>query len=412
MKGIEKKLQEHWTNIPDILKKQLEEMGIKGAEPAAPPDLPTLIKDHLESLPTVLKEEVEKIIQPTKMDPPLNQKLKQAVGTLKQLSEKKAAIQSKADAIKTQYTQLLNELKETQSKIETAQKELQETTNLYNQQLEQEKQAAEEPLPEELAAENLLTVMANIGLSATPEQVKELAQKLSENEVTQQPNHDRAQRACGTHLGESGGLHACSLGYFGSDHTGGDARVNAATWGAPADDAMEQQKETTFPGFCGGVQTLDSRNLDDDIDMQVGEPHQSTPSSSTCSSLDFVVQNLQCRSGNFRNRCFANGPFRLWAWAGSFMQGAELWQDTTSAVTTALKDDGVVNITKLEKPTKEWGQFEQVECPVKWLDMEDDHISKKAGALYGKIEAYVLQHLDKPATGRGTRLQYQQKPFE
>ena len=181
MKGIEKKLQEHWTNIPDILKKQLEEMGIKGAEPAPPPDLPTLIKDHLESLPTVLKEEVEKIIQPTKMEPPLNQKLKQAVGTLKQLSEKKAAIQTKADAIKQQYTQLLNELKETQSKIEAAQKDLQETTNLYNQQLEQEKQVAEEPLPEELAAENLLTVMANIGLSATPEQVKELAQKLSEN---------------------------------------------------------------------------------------------------------------------------------------------------------------------------------------------------------------------------------------
>ena len=100
------------------------------------------------------------------MEPPLNQKLKQAVGTLKQLSEKKAAIQSKADAIKHQYTQLLNELKETQSKIETAQKELQETTNLYDQQLGQEKQAA---------------VMANIGLSATPDQVKELAQKLSEN---------------------------------------------------------------------------------------------------------------------------------------------------------------------------------------------------------------------------------------
>ena len=146
MKGIEKKLQKHWTNIPDTLKKQLEEMGIKEAEPAAPPDLPTLIKDHLESLPTVLKEEVEKIIQPTKMEPPLNQKLKQAVGTLKQLSEKKAAIQSKADAIKHQQTQLLTELKETQSKIETAQKELQETTNLYD---------------------HLLTVMANIGLSAS-----------------------------------------------------------------------------------------------------------------------------------------------------------------------------------------------------------------------------------------------------
>ena len=112
----------------------------------------------------------------------MNQKLKQAVGTLKQLSEKKAAVQTKADNIKQQYTQLLQELKETQTKIEAAQKDLQETTNLYNQQLEKDKQVEDEqPLPEEPAAENLLTVMASIGLTATTEQVKEFAQKLSEN---------------------------------------------------------------------------------------------------------------------------------------------------------------------------------------------------------------------------------------
>ena len=78
--------------------------------------------------------------------------------------------------------------------------------------------------------------------------------------------------------------------------------------------------------------------------------------------------------------------------------------------TTALPVQQITRFNpapKLEKPTKEWDQFDQVECPVKWLDMEDDHISKKAGAIYGKIEAYVLQNLDKPATGRGTRLQYQ-----
>ena len=85
-----------------------------------------------------------------------------------------------------------------------------------------------------------------------------------------------------------------------------------------------------------------------------------------------------------------------------------------NVATTALTVQQITRYNpapKLEKSTKEWDQFEQVECPVKWLDMEDDHISKKAGAIYGKIEAYVLQHLDKPATGRGTRLQFQQKPL-
>ena len=49
---------------------------------------------------------------PNPPEPPLASKVKQAVGTLKQLTEKKAAIQAKADAVKTQYTQLLQDLKE------------------------------------------------------------------------------------------------------------------------------------------------------------------------------------------------------------------------------------------------------------------------------------------------------------
>ena len=53
-------------------------MGLSGAEPTPPPDLPTLIKEHLQSLPTELKEAVEKIVEPENSEPPLNQKLKQA----------------------------------------------------------------------------------------------------------------------------------------------------------------------------------------------------------------------------------------------------------------------------------------------------------------------------------------------
>ena len=41
------------------------------------------------------------------------------------------------------------------------------------------------------------------------------------------------------------------------------------------------------------------------------------------------------------------------------MQGEELWQDTTSAVTTALRDDGVVNITTLETLAPLWETFNE-----------------------------------------------------
>lgn len=50
-KGIEKKLQEHWTSVPEALRTQLEAMGVKAAEPAPPPDLPTLIKEQTPSKP-------------------------------------------------------------------------------------------------------------------------------------------------------------------------------------------------------------------------------------------------------------------------------------------------------------------------------------------------------------------------
>ena len=56
------------------------------------------------------------------------------------------------------------------------------------------------------------------------------------------------------------------------------------------------------------------------------------PTMATKSPLDYVIQNLQCRTGNYRNRRFANAPFRLWSWAGSFLGGPQLWNKTGAAV--------------------------------------------------------------------------------
>ena len=178
-----KVVQENWDKIPEGLRTQFEALGVPPAEPPPPPDLPSLIKEHLQSLPQDLKAAVEKIVEPVKPEPTLTTKLKQSVGTLRQLSDRKSAIQAKADAVKAQYTSLLQELKEVQSKIEAAQKELQQSTELYNQQLEKEKQASDDSNvdPEELTPENIMTIMATVGVNATHQQIQDFAKKLGEN---------------------------------------------------------------------------------------------------------------------------------------------------------------------------------------------------------------------------------------
>ena len=106
-------------------------------------------------------------MEPDKPDPTIATKVKQAVGTLKQLTERKNSLQTKVDSVKAQYTQLLQDLKELQGKIEVVQKELQTTTQQYNQQLEQEKQKDAETMAEDLTPEALVTAMASVGLQAT-----------------------------------------------------------------------------------------------------------------------------------------------------------------------------------------------------------------------------------------------------
>ena len=168
--------------MPEGLRTQCEALGLQAEAPPPPPDLQTILKEHLQSLPADLKEAVEKVVEPNKPELPLAAQLKQSVGTLKQLSEKKAAPQTKADAVKTQYSALLQELKDLQGKIESAQ-ELQDKMTLYNKQLEKDKQTAEEVNvdPDQITAEKLMIIMSNVGMHATSQQVQDFALKLSEN---------------------------------------------------------------------------------------------------------------------------------------------------------------------------------------------------------------------------------------
>ena len=74
--------------------------------------------------------------------------------------------------------------------------------------------------------------------------------------------------------------------------------------------------------------------------------------------LDYVVQNLQYRLGNPRNRCYANSPYRLWTWAGSFLGGPALWRKTTDAVMTTMTGDEVVQITHLQTLKPLWERID------------------------------------------------------
>ena len=154
--GLQKALKDHWEQLPESFRNQCTAMGLQMVETTVTPDLPSLIK-----------EAVEKIVEPDKPDPTIATKVKQAVGTLKQLTERKNSLQTKVDSVKAQYTQLLQDLKELQGKIEVVQKELQTTTQQYNQQLEQEKQKDAETMAEDLTPEALVTAMASVGLQAT-----------------------------------------------------------------------------------------------------------------------------------------------------------------------------------------------------------------------------------------------------
>lgn len=137
-----KVVQEHWDALPDALKTQCEALGVPPTTPPPPQDLPSLIKEHLQ--PSTGPESC------SGEDSGPGQARTDS-GALRQLTNKKAAIQSKADAVKAQYTSLLQELKELQGKIESAQKDLQQATTLYNKQLEEDKQAT---------AEAMLTLMS------------------------------------------------------------------------------------------------------------------------------------------------------------------------------------------------------------------------------------------------------------
>ena len=66
---------------------------------------------------------------------------------------------------------------------------------------------------------------------------------------------------------------------------------------------------------------------------------------------------------------------------------------------------------QMQKRDKEWHQIEEKQVEVKWLNKEPDNLTNQVGSLYSRIERYALQNLEQPGIGRGTALNYVQRPL-
>ena len=125
---------------------------------------------------------------------------------------------------------------------------------------------------------------------------------------------------------------------------------------SPSHEVTWAGKVSTFPAFCGRARP----DMDDPMSPAAAVDEMMEESSEqhlVLAPWDYVMQNLQCRLGNPRNRCYANAPFRLWAWAGNFMEGPGLWNKTAAAV-QAMTEDDVVQITHLHTLRALWEMFD------------------------------------------------------
>ena len=175
-------LASSWNKLDPGLQQKLTEIGISPPPPSPEPDLQDVLRDNLAQLPAPVKELVEKI---TKPQPPTEKdvanKLKQQVSSLRDLSHRKQTLQSKIDATKKAFQDLLNEMKLIQTKIEQEQAELNNTSTAYMTLVTKqpdpvhlvEDAEMKDPVPEAVAA-----FISTLGVSLTQEQQDQLKSML------------------------------------------------------------------------------------------------------------------------------------------------------------------------------------------------------------------------------------------
>ena len=188
-------LASSWDKFDSALQQKLTEIGISPPPPSPEPDLQDVLRDNLAQLPAPVKELVEKI---TKPQPPTEKdvanKLKHQVSSLRDLSHRKQHLQSKIDATKKAFQDLLNEMKLIQTKIEQEQTELNNTSTAYMTLVSKqpdpvllvEDAEMKDPVPEAVAG-----FISTLGVSLTQEQQDQLKSMLKRPTA---PTDDDAKR--------------------------------------------------------------------------------------------------------------------------------------------------------------------------------------------------------------------------
>ena len=188
-----------WDKLDTTLQGKLKELGISPPQEAREPDLEAVLKDNLSQLPAPVKELVEKI---TKPQPPTEKdvatKLKQQVSTLRDLSHRKQNLQTKIDATKKAFQDLLEEMKTIQSKIEQEQAELNTTSTAYMSLVSKQPDPVQlsedadmkDPVPEAVAG-----FISTLGVNLTQAQHDQLKTMLKRPPATNEEDPKRRKTA-------------------------------------------------------------------------------------------------------------------------------------------------------------------------------------------------------------------------
>ena len=171
-----------WSTLDSKLQQQLEQLGIKPPDPNPEPDLTDVLKENLSQLPTAVKALVEKITKPppaTERD--MAMKLKGQVSTLRDLSHRKQVLQNKLDRAKKTYGDMLEEMKNIQSKLEAEQGALNATSTAYMAMVNTNKPAEElqEGAPmEDTVPAAVEGFISTLGVNLTEDQKAQLSSML------------------------------------------------------------------------------------------------------------------------------------------------------------------------------------------------------------------------------------------
>ena len=132
-------------------------------------------------MPEDVKEQIERVLQPKEeiTEKGETQKLKTAVGHLRDLTNRKLQIQSKVDNLKEQYRVALQELQDIQSEIDTTQKDLKTATEQYAKLVEVKDEHG--PTETQVGVDTMLELLQKVGMNYTDAQKEDLQKLLEEN---------------------------------------------------------------------------------------------------------------------------------------------------------------------------------------------------------------------------------------